>query len=197
MTPAALAKSQGSAWWTLLAWPWSPYPYACMCSFCQHPPQICTPPPPREMLPPLGAPCIHLGWARTHFSGLRAWASLYRYTRLTKCTQNWSMTVRMVYRLKMLGRGRSRERVLRGCRGRVGVRTQAHSGVTCLPCFLAGLVQSGHQILGVMVRQESSEPCLPPSRSAQMPPQPHSMAMVLCRCHRGLKIHPASALEET
>lgn len=107
MAPAAPAHNQGSAW------PWLSQADFCKC--------ILLPPPTTGMLPALGAP-RNTCWGSTHFSGLRAWASLYRYTRLRKCTQNWSRTVRMVYRLKILGRGRSWDRVLRGCSGGGGAK---------------------------------------------------------------------------
>lgn len=63
MISTAPAHSQGSAW------PWLPQANVRTCTVL--------PPPTTGMLALLGAPCTHY-WGGTHFSGLRAWASLYR-----------------------------------------------------------------------------------------------------------------------
>lgn len=81
----------------------------------------------------LGSNSLYRSTNCSCFSGLRAWASLYRYTRLRKCTKNWNITVRIVYRLKMLGRGRSQDRVLRGLDREMKRKQPASSS----PCSVA------------------------------------------------------------
>lgn len=65
VAPAAPEHSQGSAWLWL--------PQDDFCNVSSY--HLLS--PTKVMLPLLGAPYIHR-WDSTHFSGLRAWASLYR-----------------------------------------------------------------------------------------------------------------------
>lgn len=74
--------------------------------------------------------------------------------------------MRTVYRLKMLGRGRSRERVLRGCSSRVGGQGPGSPWAysPTLPPSRAH-AESSHQILEVISQYQSLESCLSPSTS--------------------------------
>lgn len=59
-------------------------------------------------------PLLKFHVSYSYLGGLLLCAPLYRYTRLQKWTANCSSTVRTVYRLKMLGKGRSLDRVFKG-----------------------------------------------------------------------------------